>query len=70
MDLSYTDLLLVCVLWFQVANLLLQLWPKLMHVLQLLRGHGKIESKEEQQKTATLDSYEEWLKSHGGETKQ
>jgi hypothetical protein len=36
-----TDWLLIVVLWFQVANLLFQLWPKLMQ----LRHHGEAESK-------------------------
>lgn len=34
---TYTDWLLICVLWFQIANILVALWPKLSR----LRGHGE-----------------------------
>jgi len=55
--LSYTDWLLITVLWFQIANLLFQLWPKLVR----LRLHGKTESKV---KADGKDAYEEMF---GGE---
>ena len=57
---TYTDWLLICVLWFQVANLLFQLWPKLMR----LRFHGKAETKG---KADDQDAYETFL---GGEKKE
>ena len=59
--LSYTDWLLIAVLWFQIANLLFQLWPKLMQYLphRLARTSEK--------KTEGLDSYEQWKHDHGEE---
>lgn len=50
---TYTDWLLIMVLWFQVANLLVALWPKLMR----LRCHGVSEAKA-QEKAKGKDAYE------------
>ena len=61
--LSYTDWLLITVLWFQIANLLVQLWPKLMR----LKHHNMVESRIEEKRAEPLDAYAEWLKSHGEE---
>jgi hypothetical protein len=50
---TYTDWLLITVLWFQVANLLFQLWPKLSR----LRHHGEVEVRA-QERAKGKDAYE------------
>lgn len=57
-DLTYTDWLLIAVLWFQTVNLLVQVWPKLSRS----RHHGDAESKKN---AKGKDAYE---KLFGGET--
>jgi len=51
---TYTDYLLICVLWFQAANILVALWPKLSR----LRGHGEVRQKQDRG-VKVKDRYEE-----------
>jgi len=50
---TYTDWLLISVLWFQVANILVALWPRLSR----LRHHGEVEVRA-QERAKGKDAYE------------
>jgi hypothetical protein len=54
---TYTDYLLICVLWFQVANILVAVWPRLSRS----RSHGEVSQKPS---VKAKDRYEELF---GGE---
>jgi hypothetical protein len=62
---TYTDWLLICVLWFQVATLLHALWPKLSR-FKLIRKVPKVRGRKA--KAKGKDAYEELFGKNGGET--
>lgn len=58
-EFTYTDWLLIVVLWFQVAIVLSLWWPRLSRV----RFHGRVEEKAS---VKDKDAYEKLLENDGG----